>query len=216
MIGYLFAALLLPMYARMLADNKSLQSLVDTALGVLLTIVLPICIVLIFYREEAILWRYPDADQQYFTTLAFMMVSFAAIATAYIYGTMHAASGDLRDVNIVFGAGVVANVILNIILIPRYAVVGAAVATVVTQLLVLLGQATLSYRSFELRLKLVYFTRLVVYALVITLLSASTYYYFDWHWVIEVVVVILCAGLLSLLIKIIDSDMVLSLLKGAK
>jgi O-antigen/teichoic acid export membrane protein len=216
MIGYLFAALLLPMYARMLADKESLQSLVDTALGVLLTIILPICIVLIFYREEAILWRYPDADQSYFITLALMMVSVAAIATAYIYGTMHAASGDLRDVNIVFGVGVLVNVLFNIVLIPRYAVVGAAVATVATQMLVLLGQAILSYRSFALTLKVGYVARLVVYALAVALLSATTYYYFHWHWVIEVIVVILSAGLLSLLIKIIDSDMVLSLLKGAK
>lgn len=212
MIGYLFAALLLPMYARLIAEKVSLQSLADTALGLLLTIVVPVSISLIFYRQEAILWRYPDADESYFMTLALMMISFAAITIAYVYGTMHAAGGDLRAVNIVFGVGVVVNVSLNVILIPIYAVVGAAIATVATQVLVLVGQAILSYRTFALRLDASYATRLLLYVMGVIVLTYSAYHYCTINWVIEVVLVILSAGLLSLLIKIIDSDMVLSLL----
>lgn len=216
MIGYLFAALLLPMYARLIAEKVSLQSLADTALGLLLTIVVPVSISLIFYRQEAILWRYPDADESYFMTLALMMISFAAITIAYVYGTMHAAGGDLRAVNIVFGVGVVVNVSLNVILIPRYAVVGAAIATVATQVLVLVGQAILSYRTFALRLDASYAIRLLLYVMGVIVLTYSAYYYCTINWVIEVVLVILSAGLLSLLIKIIDSDMVLSLLRRSQ
>lgn len=216
MIGYLFAVLLLPMYARQIKERISLQDLSLLSLRVLVTVVLPVAISVIVFAEELLLWRYADADHVYMITLSLMMLSFTAISLAYIYGTMHAASGELAAVNKVYCAGVVLNVLLNIWLIPSYAVVGAAAATLATQAFVMVGQVYLSHDTFGLRVRWALVLQVTAFAI---LSFAIASFIQRWHglpWLAGFLLSILSGGILSLLLRIIDRDMLLSLLRQAR
>jgi O-antigen/teichoic acid export membrane protein len=61
------------------------------------------------------------------------------------------ANGSLNQLNKLALIGVVINVLLNYFLIQSYGIVGAAYATLTTQLLSALAQIILAYRIFNLR-----------------------------------------------------------------
>lgn len=216
MIGYLFAALLLPMYSRLLATHTSLNELSHIALRILATIVLTLAIVVTVYRRELILWRYPEATEVYFRTLALLMISFVCVSLSYIYGTMHVARGDLRAINKLYTAGVVANILLNLWLIPRYQVVGAAAATVGTQGLVMAGQYYLSKRSFALAIDWGLILKVSFCSLLVWMMSTAIREVWSPPWTIGLLAAILSGGVAALLLRIIQVDMLLSLLRKAE
>ena len=73
-----------------------------------------------------------------------LMLSFIAIALTYIYGTLLTANGSLKQLNIISLIGLVVNFGLNFWLIPEQGAYGAAVATLITQLVVILAQIVIS------------------------------------------------------------------------
>jgi len=93
------------------------------------------------------------------------MFGFMAISTTYIFGTLLTANGNLRELNILASTAVLINIVLNLILIPEYQALGAAISSLVTQVYMALLQVIISI--FKLRLKLDYgfVSRLAVFVL---------------------------------------------------
>ena len=86
-----------------------------------------------------------------------LMMCFICVASTYIYGTLLTANGNLFYLNIVAAFGVVLNVVLNLILIPKYAAFGSAVASLVTQFLTGLAQLFLCIYIFKFHLYRTFF-----------------------------------------------------------
>ena len=82
--------------------------------------------------------------------LAVLGVSFVAVCTTYVFGTLLTAGGDLRTLNRLAAAGMVANLALNLWLIPRHQGLGAAWASLITQAAMAIAQAALAARRFSL------------------------------------------------------------------
>jgi len=80
------------------------------------------------------------------------MVGFLFVSTSYIYGTLLTANNNLRYLNILAGATVVINVTLNLILIPRFHAVGAAISSLVSQAFYATTQFFLSRRILKIPL----------------------------------------------------------------
>ena len=59
----------------------------------------------------------------------------------FIFGTLLTANGNLKILNIISLGGVITNVCINLLLIPKHGALGAAIATCFTQLVT----ATLQY-----------------------------------------------------------------------
>jgi O-antigen/teichoic acid export membrane protein len=64
------------------------------------------------------------------------MFTFIPISSIYIFGTLLTANGDLKKLNIIAFVGIVLNLSLNFIFIPKYAAKGAAISALVTQSIV--------------------------------------------------------------------------------
>lgn len=63
------------------------------------------------------------------------MMAYSLVAVSYIFGTYIAATGKVKNLNILFTAGLIVNIMLCLILIPEYGAQGAAWSTLITQLL---------------------------------------------------------------------------------
>ena len=74
------------------------------------------------------------------------------MCTTYIFGTLLTANGKLKILNILAGTGVAINVILNLILIPKYGVHGAAVSNISTQVYMAVTQIVLSAKIFKFKI----------------------------------------------------------------
>lgn len=216
MVGYLFAALLLPMYARMFKSGEGIASLSNIALRLMLLTCFTAALCIGVFRMEILHLLYPYADQVYGDTLALLLVGYIAISISYIYGTMQVANGTLSALNWVFFAGVVLNILLNFALISDLKVVGAAIATAVTQTLVMMGQIYLGHSRFSIPYDFKLMLRLILWLGV----SASGVLYLksqvNLDSIIAIGLSILICALTALLLGVIKKDMLFSLLRNSK
>ncbi|MBK7442162.1 MAG: oligosaccharide flippase family protein [Bacteroidetes bacterium] len=149
-IGFLFAGLLMPMFSRLFANKEPIQPLLE--LGYKLMLVISVCVgvTTIFYRNEIMQLLYATGGAYSADILGWLMVSFIGISLTYIYGSLLTAGGRIRLLNKISLAGFLLNLILNLILIPEYKALGSAVATVFSQLLVLIAHVYLAGKQFSL------------------------------------------------------------------
>ncbi len=147
MIAYLFAVLLLPIFARMIKQEQAVEQLVRLSFTLIITLAIIIAAGAFFYSGHIMELLYPihsgetvEAFQyrisQSSVVFALLMTCFMAIATTYIFGTLLTANGSLMQLNLIALSGMVLNVLLNLLLIPVYFAIGSAVASLFTQLLV--------------------------------------------------------------------------------
>ena len=146
MLGYLIAALLLPMYSSNLKNSTVITDLLHTGLKLMVVGAAVAALSLTFYGSEILPYIYTAADGYYAEVLSVLMVSFIGVTIAYLYGTLLVANDNLKSFNILLLTGVVLNLALNLYLIPSMKAHGAAVATAITQLVVMVGQILLVYK----------------------------------------------------------------------
>lgn len=79
------------------------------------------------------------------------MNCFTGVSLTCIFGTLLTASGNLRKQNYVALGGILVNVVLNLILIPRFQAMGSAVSSLVTQMITGLLQVYLCYKVFHFK-----------------------------------------------------------------
>jgi len=146
----LFAALLLPMFSRMIKLGEDVNELVRTALPLLMVAGISLAISCNFYRTDILDLMYVSPVAHSYTIFGILMVGFLFVSTSYIYGTLLTANNNLRHLNIVAGITVVLNVSLNLILIPRYQAVGAAISSLTSQAFYALAQLALTHRIMKI------------------------------------------------------------------
>ena len=139
MVAYLFAALLLPMFSAASASEGQQRKLLDEGFRYMWLLVIPLSVLCVVRSREIITFLYSEATDQWALVFAVLILGFILMGMMYVFGTFLTAMGRVGTMNLLFLGTVVLNVILNLILIPRYKALGAAIATLVTQFCAVLG-----------------------------------------------------------------------------
>jgi len=199
-IGYLFAVLLLPMFASLLQSKSKLKALIHTGHNIMLVISITATIIVFLYSKEIMQFLYPRTyTQEHSILLKILMISFFAISLTYIYGTLLTAAGKIGIFNKIVFAGVIVNLILNLILIPQRGAIGAAIATVFTQYLVLSGQYIAGLKHFNTGFDFKLFLRRTGFFLIVFI----TLYFFKFNLTIDWIISIAISGIFSIIVAII-------------
>ncbi len=188
MIGFLFAGLLLPMFARMIKIKTPVGSLVVLSLKLILVACIPVAINTIFYSNEIMDWLYVEATEEWGFVLSWLMIAFIAICSNYIFGTLLTANGSLTKMNKVFIVGVLLNVILNYCLIFNYQASGAAFTTALTQTFVLIMQIRIVYQEFQMPVNLKLILQIFLFIIASSALGYLTYHYVNLDWRLNYVI----------------------------
>jgi O-antigen/teichoic acid export membrane protein len=145
MIGYLFAGLLLPIYARMLKQKEQIGDLLKTGYQwmAFLTLCLSICVY--FYADLLSHWMLENVQPDMPEVMQLLLWTSIAVGMIYIFGSLLTANGSLKEMNRIFGIGLTLNILLNAILIPYYGAWGAAIATLITQSFVAVSEIILVF-----------------------------------------------------------------------
>jgi len=174
MIAYLFAVILLPVFARMIKLKQSVNEIVKLSFSMLFTLSVTVAFACIAYRmeimtllnpkhvNETLAQFYSRIDQLSFV-FSMLMSCFVAISMTYVFGTLLTANGSLKALNIVAAAGMVLNIGLNLILIPRFLASGSAVASVVTQFVMAVIQMVIAIKLFKVEFKVMEIVRLCLF-----------------------------------------------------
>jgi len=168
-LGFLFGAVLLPSVAKIWGEKGNLNFIFKTSLFTMLTISIPIGGALLIYSSEIMDLLYTASTPFYGEVFGWLMAGFMIISSVYILGTILTGSGQLKVLNIIAVIGVVINVILNLILIPEQQALGAAKATVVTQILILILHIIASKKTLQLQLDANSWLRLGIYIITVSL-----------------------------------------------
>lgn len=151
MFGFLLAGLLLPMFSRQLATAQSVAPLSDLAARLVICGSVAVAIACSSYSEAIMALRYTEHVEASAPVFAILVWSFVAVCISYVYGTLLTAGGRLTLLNKAAALGMVLNIGLNLVLIPRYQAWGAAIAGCVTQWIMAIVQVVLCAKGFELR-----------------------------------------------------------------
>ena len=181
-ISNLFAIMLLPMFAATLKNKLELNNLVKTSFNVIVAMAGIVMIMCVFYRQEIMLMMYSPEEAeteaaylirigQYANVFPLLMGSFFCLSTTYVFGTLLTANGSLRQLNLVAAAGVVINILLNLIVIPRFKAVGAACTSLSVQAVTAFMQYLLAKRILKLEIRGRYWIHVVVFLAIVALVT---------------------------------------------
>jgi len=201
--GYLFAILLLPIFSRMIKNKEPVAQLVQLSYLLIITPAIIISISCVFFRNEIIDLLYDEHIITSAGVFGKLIFSFLGMCTTYIFGTLLTANGNLKVLNIIAGAGVIISVVLNLILIPKYGVHGAAIANLSTQAYMTVAQIGLSARLFGFRIN---YRIIGILGIFIPLLIASGYLIksLNIKWIAGFVLIISVGGILGFVTRLIN------------
>lgn len=172
MIAYLFSVILLPMFARMLKFKESVAALTRLSFTLLFVLSVTVALSSFFYSTEIMTMLYPQHINetlaefnariaQTSTIFGLLMAGFIPISTTYVFGTLLTSNGNLKQLNLVAGCGMVLNISLNFILIPQFLSVGSAYASLLTQFLTAAVQVILALHIFKFAANKIYLIKIV-------------------------------------------------------
>lgn len=210
----LLSNLLLPMFSRMIGRKEDLAPLLKESFRVVLIVATLFPLLCAFYAPEIYAILYKTNISEGKNLFALLMLNFVPMAFGYIFGTLLTAKGDLKLLNVISLFGLVLNVAINFVLIPEYGVMGASIATILTQSLVTLSTFYFSLKYFSLRvydfisLKVIYFVASSIGVFVLFRLLDS--------WMIGAALSLVLALLLSFVLKVFKLSEILDLVRSRR
>ena len=173
-ISNLFAIMLLPMFAATLTKKLELNNLVKTSFNVIVAMAGIVLVMCVSYRQEIMqmMYRYEEAETtadyamrigQYASVFPLLMGSFFCLSTTYVFGTLLTANGSLKQLNLVAASGVVINILLNLIVIPKFKSVGAAFTSLSVQAVTAFLQYLIAKRILKFKLGGRYWLHIVLF-----------------------------------------------------
>ncbi len=212
MFGYLFAVLLLPMFARMIKKKEPIEDLSKLSFSMIIVPAIVIIGICVFYNTEIMelmYWEHVETSSQ---VLSVLMIGFAGICTTYIFGTLLTANGSLKYLNIMAACGMVLNIGLNLILIPKYQVMGAAYSSMITQLLTGLSQLIISKRLFKFKNNFRIILSLFIF-FILSMLIISQFKFDSIDWYLTAFVAAVLSAILAFVLGVFKIKPILKFLK---
>jgi O-antigen/teichoic acid export membrane protein len=210
-IAYLFSIQLIPMFSRMIKQKDNIENIVKLSFTLLLTPALIVSISTIFYAEHFFEKIYTGNTEGY-ELLAILMNCFTAVSLTCIFGTLLTASGNLKKQNLVALGGILINVALNFVLIPKFLAFGSAISSLVTQMLTGLLQVYICIKVFNFRVNRKLLTSLFLFIGGLFFVNYFTLNLTN-RWMLNFVIMLTFSGLLAFVTGMINPRSVLRLIK---
>lgn len=196
----------MPTLSNAYGNEVLMKQRATTLAKALLIIGVPISATGIVFAQEFIKLIYGNTYLAASSALMLLMANVFLIYFNTVYGNPLVAWDQQKKQMYVIVAGGVANVILNFILIPKYGIEGAAFATLLSEAIVLLGQGFLHFRMVH-QIYISILTRVVIATSISTGIVLFCSKQYELQLVISLLIITVLFLVLSLLLKIIDIDL---------
>ena len=171
MFGVLFAGLLIPIFAKMIKQKQAINELVQMSYLILLVPAIILASVSYYYNVEIMNLMYDNHAENSSQIFSILMFGFIFIATTYIFGSLLTANGSMKSYNIMAAVGLLINIILNFVLIPEYKALGAAIASLATQIFAALTQILIVRKIFKMKVNFLLITKIIIYFMGVMILG---------------------------------------------
>lgn len=210
----IISSLLMSLFSRMIAQKEKPDELVDVSLRAMMFFTGTTAIASFCFRDEIIVLIGGNAGYEGLV-FGMLMLTIVDIGLVYVFGPLMSAAGLLWKLNIMTSVGVVSNLVLNYILIPKLKALGAVEATLITQTVVgiLHVWAAIHWLNIKLSLKL-FVTILGYFAL-----SFMLFYFAKMlpvSWMLQFLIAAMGSVVIGFSLKMVDIRELLSSFKKAK
>jgi O-antigen/teichoic acid export membrane protein len=183
MMVAMVSMLLLPMFSKMIADKQHPESLVELASAVMIVPATVIAFGAFFYKEALMKSMFPASSDQAYEVFGWIILSFIPMSMMYIYGTLLTANANLKTLIKYASIGLVINILLNLILIPPYKALGAAIATLSTQAFIGFSNFIAAKKELNLQFSTYFSKRFFVsIAFIFVCCLMTSIYVKSWFW----------------------------------
>ncbi len=226
MSGFLFASLLLPIFAKLIKEKSSPVLIVKLSFTILYMLSITIAISSIFYGShimslfyhnyagEDILMYELRIDETY-KVFVLLMWTYIATSITYIFGTLLTANGSLKLLNWVALSGVILSLVVNFTLIPVFEATGAAMASLVSQWVTALAQLIIAMRMFKMKADKVFVFKLLAFGLFVLAANIITYK-IQIPWVYNFALVLIFSTIVAIMLRLINLRTLFSILRTEK
>ena len=142
-----------------------------------------------------------------------LILCFIGISFGYIFGTLLTANGNLKQLNILAAAGVVINIILNLILIPKFFAFGSAIASLVTQSLAAIAQVIIAKRIFKFHINFKRIAVLIFFVMSVFAIARLSVL-LEVFWIYKFVGIITLSLLIAFILRLINLKVLYDLVKN--
>ena len=192
MSGYLFAVLLLPLFAKMIKEKENLSQILKLSFTLLFLLSTTVAVTSVFFghdimsllyhqhaSESASLFQHRMMESSQIFII--MMFAYVATSTTYIFGTLLTANGSLKPLNIMAFIGMLISLGLNLILIPEMKAMGAAYAGLTAQVVTAIIQVFLAFKILDIHFETKYVLKLIAFVFSLFALNwISTFLPYEW------------------------------------
>ena len=215
MIAVLFAGLLLPIFARMLKYKESVEQLVKLSFTLLVIPAVIVATGCTFYRVEIMSTLYHENIDQSPRVFSLLMCCFMAVSTIYIFSSLLTANGNLKELNTISACGMILNISLNFILIPRLFAFGSAITALLTQSLTALAHVIIVQRKFKFKVNYRFLVTLVSFVVGVIIFNylSKTIHYTNKSWFISFAVMVALSVLWAFVTRLISIKSMFRVLK---
>lgn len=200
--GLLFAGLLLPIFSKMIKEKENVTSMVKLSYTLIIVPAIIIAISSIYYNSEIMGVLYTSNTGSSSAILGLLMTGFVGIATTYIFGSLLTANGSLKQLNLMAFCGMVLNIVLNLILIPRFQAFGSAYASIATQIFTGATQLIMALYIFKIKVSARFSIQLILFSGVVVALGILSKEIDKWF--VGYLVMVLASVLFAILIKLFN------------
>ncbi len=189
-MALLFTVLLLPIFSRMIKIKENVEHVVKLAFTILFTIAVIVACASCLFNYEIMDLLYDDEITQSAKVFGILLFGFIPISTTYVFGTLLTANGSLKQLNIIAASGMVINLLLNFMLIPKFLALGSAVASLSTQSITAIAQVIIACILFRFRINYKFISALIIFVIMVFAFGIlSTRLPFDWFYNLGIMVV---------------------------
>ena len=213
MIAYLFSVILLPMFARMIKDNQEIEKLAMLSFKMLMVLSIIVAFTAFFFAEPMMNLLYHSKLKEASEVFSLIMFCFIATSTAYVFGTLLTANGNLKYLNAMALIGMLLNISLNFILIPKYKVIGAVYASIITQFITAIFQLIIAHKIFAFKPNFSIGFRLLLFVLGVMMIQYLFSSMYSGNWMLGLILGATFSVFLSFFIGLINVKQLLSFIK---
>lgn len=203
MFAFLFASILLPLFAKMIKQKQEIISILKQSFAMLLIPAIGLMSGLLYNSKQLMQLMYVKHTFISAEILIILMFGFIGICTTYIFGTLLTAAGKLNNLNKIALTSVFINIASNFLLIPLIGAKGAAISSAVTQIIMGLLQAIIAIKYLKIKI------RYSIYIKYLAIILSSVFF----SWLLKKALEIWYLHFLITIISTISLAFVLKLLK---
>lgn len=217
MLAYLVSIPLLPIYSKLCAQRQAHPA--ETHRQITDTTRLIFSLMMVYsitaaascshLAPQLMSLFYHDHIPAYTSVFRILILGIIPISCTYVFGTLLTANGNLRQLNILAATTLLANIAINILLIPRIGATGSAWASLSAQSLMAITQLILALSIFNIRPSAIYILKMALF----TLLTLAIVAHCPGQLWLQIMATAILSLTISILLNIINPSQLINIIK---